>query len=211
MQALKAKENILKKIRAALVETTPVPYVQSEGNSNLFVPPHDDWTVIFAEELSKLDGKFLYVENETALVPTLHKLLHTIQATKVYCVEPALQQLLATQQLGIALHPTLESCHVSITTCESLVARTGTIVLSSAATQGRTASVYCPIHICIAYTSQLVYDTKDALNALKEKYKHNLPSVVSFATGPSRTADIEKTLVKGIHGPKDVYCILIDK
>jgi L-lactate dehydrogenase complex protein LldG len=34
--------------------------------------------------------------------------------------------------------------------------------------------------------------------------------MISFATGPSRTADIEKTLVVGVHGPKEVYCFLID-
>jgi L-lactate dehydrogenase complex protein LldG len=91
-----------------------------------------------------------------------------------------------------------------------LVARTGSIVLSSALPEGRTASVYAPIHICIAETAQVVYDVDDALSALKEKYGIHLPSMISFATGPSRTADIEKTLVVGVHGPKEVYCFLAD-
>jgi L-lactate dehydrogenase complex protein LldG len=51
---------------------------------------------------------------------------------------------------------------------------------------------------------------KDGLIALKEKYQQFLPSMISFATGPSRTADIEKTLVVGVHGPKEVYCFVID-
>ena len=90
-----------------------------------------------------------------------------------------------------------------------LVARTGTIVLS-ALNSGRITSVYAPVHICIAYTSQLVYDISDALSWLVQKYGSNLPSFISFATGPSRTADIEKTLVVGVHGPKEVYLFLID-
>ena len=45
---------------------------------------------------------------------------------------------------------------------------------------------------------------------MQEKYKNNLPSLITFATGPSRTADIEKTLVVGVHGPKEVYVFLID-
>jgi L-lactate dehydrogenase complex protein LldG len=45
---------------------------------------------------------------------------------------------------------------------------------------------------------------------MKEKYGVKLPSMISFATGPSRTADIEKTLVVGVHGPKEVYCFLAD-
>ena len=66
------------------------------------------------------------------------------------------------------------------------------------------------MHICIAYTSQLVYDISEALHFLQLKYKENLPSFITLATGPSRTADIEKTLVVGVHGPKEVYLFLVD-
>lgn len=85
------------------------------------------------------------------------------------------------------------------------------MVLSAKQTDGRTASVYAPVHICIAYNHQLVFDIEDALVFLKEKYKNNLPSFISFATGPSRTADIEKTLVTGVHGPKEAYCFLVEE
>jgi L-lactate dehydrogenase complex protein LldG len=105
----------------------------------------------------------------------------------------------------------LKDADVSITICEVLIARTGTLVLSSAVSSGRTTSVYAPVHICIAKVSQLVYDVKDAIVFLQTKYGGQLPSMISFATGPSRTADIEKTLVVGVHGPKEVYCFLLDK
>jgi len=91
------------------------------------------------------------------------------------------------------------------------VARTGSIVLSTASQSGRTVSVYAPVHICVAFTRQLVYDIKDALQLLKEKYGPDMPSLISFASGPSRTADIEKTLVTGVHGPKEVYMFLVDQ
>jgi L-lactate dehydrogenase complex protein LldG len=82
--------------------------------------------------------------------------------------------------------------------------------MSAAQQSGRTVSVYAPVHICIAYTSQLVYDIKDALQQLKDKYGARLPSLMTFATGPSRTADIEKTLVVGVHGPKEVFLFLVE-
>jgi L-lactate dehydrogenase complex protein LldG len=82
--------------------------------------------------------------------------------------------------------------------------------MSSAQDSGRTVSVYAPVHICIAYSSQLVYDIRDGIEFLTEKYKNKIPSFITVATGPSRTADIEKTLVVGVHGPKDVYVFLID-
>jgi len=81
--------------------------------------------------------------------------------------------------------------------------------MSAAQPSGRTVSVYAPVHICIAYTSQLVYDIKEALQNVKEKYPQ-LPSLITLATGPSRTADIEKTLVVGVHGPKEVFCFLVE-
>ncbi|MGH2566245.1 MAG: LUD domain-containing protein, partial [Ginsengibacter sp.] len=64
--------------------------------------------------------------------------------------------------------------------------------------------------ICIAYVNQLVYDIKDALQLIKDKYGNQFPSLITFATGPSRTADIEKTLVVGVHGPKEVYLMLVE-
>jgi L-lactate dehydrogenase complex protein LldG len=82
-------------------------------------------------------------------------------------------------------------------------------VLSSQ-NSGRITSVYAPVHICVAYTSQMVYDISEALAFLQLKYKKALPSFITFATGPSRTADIEKTLVVGVHGPKEVYLFLVD-
>jgi L-lactate dehydrogenase complex protein LldG len=82
--------------------------------------------------------------------------------------------------------------------------------MSTAQESGRTSSIYAPIHICIAYNRQMVYDLKDALLFLKEKYTAQMPSMITFASGPSRTADIEKTLVTGVHGPKEVYCFLVE-
>jgi L-lactate dehydrogenase complex protein LldG len=104
----------------------------------------------------------------------------------------------------------LAGCDASITGCECLIARTGSIMMSAAQQSGRTVSVYAPVHICIAYSNQLVYDIKDALQWMKEKYRQAFPSLVTLATGPSRTADIEKTLVTGVHGPKEVYLFLVD-
>jgi L-lactate dehydrogenase complex protein LldG len=62
----------------------------------------------------------------------------------------------------------------------------------------------------LAYTSQLVLDLNDGFNRLKKQCGNSLPSMVSTITGPSRTADIEKTLVLGAHGPKELFVFLID-
>ena len=164
----------------------------------------------FAENFTALAGIFSYCANERELAEQLKLLAEKKNWNKIYCVEENLRNKLSGNHLDANWYEELSTCNVSITSCELLIARTGSIVLSSAQANGRTASVYAPAHICIAYTNQLVYDIEEGLQILQEKYKSNLPSSIAFATGPSRTADIEKTLVVGVHGPKEVYVFLID-
>lgn len=211
MNVSPAKENILKKIRKALTQSTPLPFPQSEGNSSVFQPSQQELEVQFAEQFSKLQGKFVFCLNKEELAAQLKGVLVHNKWEKLYCREGALINELGKQGFSASTHADLATCDASVTTCEYLIARTGTIVMSAGQESGRTVSVYAPIHICIAYTSQLVYDIKDGLQQLKEKYGANLPSLITFATGPSRTADIEKTLVVGVHGPKEVYVFLVDQ
>ena len=204
MSVTTAKENILKKIRKALAHPVPLPFPLSEGTADLYHAPTEELEVIFAESFAKLQGKFVFCADEKELHLQLQQLIATKQWMKIYCSDDRWNDFYSNTI-------NLESCDASVTGCEYLVARTGTIVMSAAEQSGRTVSVYAPIHICIAYTNQLVYDVKDALQSLKEKYDGNLPSFITFASGPSRTADIEKTLVTGVHGPKEVYLFLVDQ
>ncbi|MEO7445043.1 MAG: lactate utilization protein [Ferruginibacter sp.] len=209
MAISKAKENILKKIRQALSNTVPLPFPQSEGNQSVFFPPEEDKAVVFAEAFTNLQGKFVYCMDAAELQVILKDFIHARGWTKVFASEKFAVDVL--EACGYQPWPTLEDAEASITGCEYLVARTGSMVLSAAQQHGRTASVYAPVHICLAGTQQLVYDIKDALLLLKEKYGQQLPSSVSFASGPSRTADIEKTLVTGVHGPREVCCFLMEQ
>jgi len=206
-----SRESILKKIRKALTQSTPLPFPQSEGNSSVFQPSKQELEVQFAEQFSRLQGKFVFCLNQQELAAQLKHVIAHNKWEKIYCRENILRRDLAANGFEDLTYGDLASCDAAITTCEWLVARTGSIVLSAGQQSGRTVSVYAPIHICIAYTSQLVYDIKDGLQQAKEKYGANLPSLITFATGPSRTADIEKTLVVGVHGPKEVYVFLVDQ
>ena len=208
MSTSASKENILKRIRQALSHPVPLPFPNSEGAQSVFKAPADDDAIIFAEEFSKLQGKFAFCMNTDDLIHQLSVLIHDRGWNNIYCREDALKAI--TKNISINHTEDLAGCDVSITGCEYLVARTGTIVMSAAQQSGRTASVYAPIHICIAYNHQMVYDLKEALQFIKEKYGNKLPSLITFASGPSRTADIEKTLVTGVHGPKEVYCFLVE-
>ncbi len=210
MNVSPSKENILKKIRKALSHSTPLPFPKSEGGETVFQLSKQETEIEFAEQFSKLQGRFVYCINRQELAFQLASLVRKMDWKKVFCLEEALLQG-AEGQIGDRLVKTeIATCDVAITGCEYLVARTGSVVMSAAQPSGRITSVYAPIHICIAYTNQLVYDVKDALQGVKDKYGSNLPSLITFATGPSRTADIEKTLVVGVHGPKEAYVFLVE-
>jgi len=211
MNVSSSKENILKKIRQALSASTPIPFPQSEGYQSVFSPSTQDPGIEFAEQFTKLSGKFIFCENHQELATHLNELVSHRNWTKIFCREEKLITILKEHRFNQFGASDLGSCEAAITSCELLVARTGSIILSAAGPSGRTVSVYAPVHICIAYTDQLVYDIKEGLQLIKEKYQHHLPSMITLATGPSRTADIEKTLVIGVHGPKEVYLFLVDR
>lgn len=189
----------------ALAHPTPLPFPKSEGSDSVFQPLRQDLVVEFAENFTQLQGKFIFCVDEKELLEHFSKLCYQNQWTRIYCSEERWKPIIPAN----TSHEDIADCDAAITSCEWLIARTGSIVLSSVH-QGRIPSVYAPIHVCIARSSQLVYDIKDGLTGMKEKYREFLPSLITLATGPSRTADIEKTLVVGVHGPKEVYCFVID-
>ena len=210
MQFSPSKESILKKIRKALSQPVAQPFPQSEGQQSVFTPLQDEMAVDFAEHFSKLQGRFVYCINAQELAFQISSLIRKMDWQKVYCLEDELLRRTGVDLAERHVREDLAQCDVSITGCEYLVARTGSIVLSAAQESGRSTSVYAPIHICIAWSHQLVPDIKDALQGMRDKYGEKLPSQIVFATGPSRTADIEKTLVVGVHGPKEVYLFLVE-
>lgn len=205
-----AKEKLLKKIRKALLEKRNNPYPQLEEQP-LYPPAEEMPEVMFAEQFTAAAGQFVFCEDEIQFIDNLLTLAEERKWHKIYCWEPALQQIL--QQYEYPFFETdkeFERAQVGFTLCEALIARNGSILLSNANMAGRRLSIYPPVHIVLAYTSQLVMDVKDGFKLLKEKYGNDLPSMISTVTGPSRTADIEKMLVLGAHGPKELFVFLLD-
>jgi L-lactate dehydrogenase complex protein LldG len=65
------------------------------------------------------------------------------------------------------------------------------------------------VHVVVATADQLTGTLGDALHMIRERHGGRLPSMLSFITGPSRTGDIERILVLGAHGPKELFLILV--
>jgi L-lactate utilization protein LutC len=94
-----------------------------------------------------------------------------------------------------------------ITAADYLIARTGSIILTSLSAAGRRLSVLPPVHIVIAEEKQIVPSLAEAFRLLKGKSFDW--SYAVLITGPSRTSDIEKQLVLGAHGPKRLAVIIL--
>lgn len=206
------KERLMKKVRKALLERRDNPYPNLEDLPLYAAPAEDDIPeLIFAEEFIATGGQFVFCEDEIQFIESLLNLAEERNWHKIYCWESGLQQML--NQYEYPFYETdknFERADVGFTLCEALIARNGSILLSNAGMAGRRLSIYPPVHIVLAYTSQMVMDLKDGFKLLRDKYRHNLPSMITTVTGPSRTADIEKTLVMGAHGPKEVFVFLLD-
>lgn len=211
MREATPKERMLKQIRKALIEKTDNPYPRLEESGPIYKHSEELLEIQFAEEFSKINGQFLFCENKEQCIEDLTQLIKERKWTEVFCWEQSLTSWLAKGLEHLHTNDTnFEAANVGITTCDALVARTGSIIITNASEAGRRLSIYPHIHIVIAYTSQLCADIGDAMHIVQNRYGEKLPSMISTTTGPSRTADIEKTLVLGAHGPREIFVILID-
>ncbi len=191
----------------------PYPEIENRAGEEIYSADKEALEEKFAENFNSLGGKFIYCENEDDLMNNIIKLYENLNWQHMLCSEQALMDQLNKNQLNIAEPSELqmENADACITGCEFAIARTGSVILSSKQNMGRTSSVFYPIHIIVAYIDQVVFDIKDAIEQMQQKYGKELPSMINLNTGPSRTADIEKTLVVGVHGPGEVFCFLVNR
>lgn len=204
------KEKLLKKIRKALIEKTENPYPKLDETA-IYAVSDELLEIQFAQEFTRINGQFLFCENEIQFIESLIAFAEEKKWRKIFCWEPALQELLRKYEYPfIPNDKEFEQADVGITLCEGLIARTGSILVSSANASGRRLSIYPHQHIVVAYVSQLFPDLKEALARMKDRFGERLPSSITSISGPSRTADIEKTLVLGAHGPRELFLFLID-
>lgn len=211
MEESTSKEKILKKIRNALINQGENPYGNIDLDSDIYTPPDDSPDIMFAKAFAEQEGKFIYCSDASEFKENIRLLFRNNHWDEIFCLDAGILDLLKGSGIRAeSSEARLYEPLVSATRCEYLIARTGSIMVSSAHPSGRKLNIIPEIHIVIAFTSQLVYDIRTAIHNMKQKYKHQLPSLISLISGPSRTDDIERKTVIGMHGPKEVYLFLIE-
>lgn len=204
-----AKNKILKKLRKALTNKVDQPYPElKEEDFHVYPNTTEDLLTTFSEAFEKTGGILHTADNFEALVSKFDQLRKENNWTEIHCKDAALLHLFKSYQLeGVNLSKELTPQAVGLTKAITLVARTGSLLLNSYQAAGRKLNIAPEIHIVFAERKQIVYNIKEALKQQKDK-NQPLASLICLTTGASRTADIEKTLVMGAHGPRALYLFL---
>lgn len=97
---------------------------------------------------------------------------------------------------------------LGITGCFCAVAETGTLAFTTTAATP-TASMLLPAtHVCVVRTGQVVAGLEEAFARVRSEHA-TMPRAINFVSGPSRTGDIEQTIVLGAHGPFRVHLLVV--
>ncbi|MBI4200200.1 MAG: lactate utilization protein [Chloroflexi bacterium] len=110
------------------------------------------------------------------------------------------------------LRQEMDKAQIGVTGVDYAVAETGTCVLLPRRGVSRAVSLLPPVHVALVEPHQ-VYETLDDLFAVRRlafiQGRGDAGSYLSLTSGPSRTADIEQTLVIGVHGPVEAHLVLL--
>jgi L-lactate dehydrogenase complex protein LldG len=189
-------------------------------------PPTPAYDVVdrFRKELTALGGTVHDADDADAIVATVRTLLSSAPEPRVLAwsaeslpvpgIGPALTAAGVTLvgqppelARSMAHRRRMASIELGLTGADAGLAETGSIVLCSGPGRGRLASLLPPVHVALLRRTDIV----ESLSVLIARRPELVTAGANFVciTGPSRTADIEHTLSRGVHGPREVHVILV--
>ena len=204
-----SRDKILKRISEAKQTREFGSVFSVSPDDEIYKPIEPNAVTCFKTELEAVNGQCELSETQDELFVQLKKILNDRNIDTIFCRDRQIGTHLTKHRIAFTgCQDDFETMSAAVTPCEFLIARTGSVVVSSAGESGRQVLSYPPVHIVLAGTNQLVAYPADGYDALQKKYAEHLPSQITTITGPSRTSDIEKTLVLGAHGPKEFIVLL---
>jgi len=197
MEESTSREKVLKKIRNALKERCDPPFPILDEEAPIFKPITEPLDVVFAEEFLRADGKFIYSESVDEFTGMLKSFILERDWPILHCYDPQLHSMLREAGIPFESEPNqCEDMKIGIIRCEYLIAQTGSIIVSSRISPGRTITIVPEILLIVAWTSQLMPDLMHAFQAIQQKYSDSFPSMISILTGAEK--------------PKERYLFLIE-
>lgn len=209
------KEQILSKVRNAIIEKPEALFEDIDHISDTGVPISEEYGpfVTFAQHFKESGGIFIYLESESEFAECLKQLVPENGWEPLWCTSPDIQKILDRRGIPYTEDPTRPANHklASITGCECLVAKTGSVIVSDALTRSRKAYATPDIHLVLATSEQIVDSMKEAFLKIRGKYADENPSQIVIITGPSCTSDIEQIEVTGVSGARQIAVLLLDE
>ena len=209
------KEQMLARVRNALIERQEALFKDIDQRTETWIPikEEDGTAITFVQNFKEQGGVFIYLESEAEFVECIKQLAPENGWEPLWCTSPDMQRLLEKYNILYTESKEREPKQklVSLTGCECLVAQTGSIILSDAMTRTREAYALPDILLVYATTEQIVPGMRTAFQTVKRKYAKSKPSQLTVITGPSRSTDIEQTLVIGASGIRQVAVFLVDE
>jgi len=206
-----AKRNILARLKAAQEKRGEIGESLPDFTSPIYHPLDASLKKEFKTNLELIGGQVLFCDTKAEIAAQVKQICLAKRQEKVFCADPVLRPIIQDAVKTDSEEKDFLNLNIGITGCEFLVAHLGSVLISSAQISGRRLNVFPETHIVLAQKDQIVDYLDLAMEKMKEKYKNKLPSLISNITGPSRTADIEKTLVMGMHGPKSLIVIIANE
>ena len=206
-----SREQILERIRAGL--RAPAPELDDRPFDAQFFEPISNPLERFQQECKANLMECYLIADAGAAAQKLAEVLQTLPPGEIYVQDdPTLRRAIAASDANRPIRwstqaKPAESSQATITLVDALIAQTGSVFVS-ASCGGRGASVVAPVHIAMARQSQLVPDLDAALRDATADQRLEKNSYACIISGSSRTADIEKILVQGAHGPVRLVVIV---
>jgi L-lactate dehydrogenase complex protein LldG len=183
-------------------------------------------------EFELVSGEFVFCDNNASVAESLCELIRSSATTRVavsghaICQRLSIAKMLQDRMPGTSLlvedietengyarerlRNAMARVQLSITGAEYLVAESGTIFATAGRQASRQISLLPSIHVVIATANQIHPNMADLFAEIQNKHGLKVPgSALTCITGPSRTADIEKVLIKGVHGPTRLVTLMV--
>lgn len=190
---MSARDQILARVQAAL-RNPPAPAEPPPVMLRVPTGTMEERVAQFTTALEKLAGQVHAVAGEAEAADCVRAIAG---ARSIYSTHP----------LVASTTDSLATADVGVTGAAYALADTGSLVMLSAE-ESRLASLLPPIHVAVVRRDQIVSGLDELLTAVPLPAERSASLVV--ITGPSRTADIEQILVRGVHGPGELHVVLID-
>jgi len=210
-----SRDRILERIRSGL--RTAIPEPAAMDSSRVIFEPIVNPLERFQQECVSNLMECALTADSAASAQQLAKVLQSLPDGEIFVQDdPSLRRLIESNTELAAPARSIrwssqgapaETSQATVTLAEVLIAQTGSILVT-ASCGGRGASVIAPVHIVYATTAQLVPDLTTALGRASHERILDRNSFACVISGSSRTADIEKILVQGAHGPRRLVVIL---